>query len=255
MKLAFVIPVGKNLKDFSLKIKRIKQLGFDGAELAIQDPEKINIRKVKEIIAQAGLMVPALATGSAYVKEGLSFADAKTKRRAIIRIKNQIRTAKTLGAFVIIGLIRGNINGSKKRETNLAKSLKECAQFGQKLGVKLVLEAINRYEMDFLPTLSETKKFIKEYKIPNCDVLADTYHMNIEEKSIFESLKRHKSYITHVHLSDSNRLAPGQGHIDFKKVIKTLKQMKYKGWLTTEILYHPNFKKSAKLTIAHLKKI
>ena len=154
--------------------------------------------------------------------------------------------------MVTIGLFRGNINESKKGEKILADSLKECARFAQAKGVKLVLEAINRYEMNFLPTLSETKRFIKKWKISNCGILADTYHMNIEEKSIEKAFRKNISLIWHVHLADNNRLAPGQGHIDFKKVIKVLKKLKYQGWFTAEILYKPSFEKSAKLTINYL---
>jgi sugar phosphate isomerase/epimerase len=255
MKLAFVVPVGKNLKDFSSKIKKIAKLGYQGVELAVQDPKKINVTRVKEIIARDGLIVPTIATGSAYIKEGLSLSSPKTRTRirAIERIKNQIEFAKQFETMVTIGLVRGNINESKKGEKKLARSLKECARFAQAKGVKLVLEAINRYEMDFLPTLSETKRFIKKWKIPNCGILADTYHMNIEEKSIKEAFKKNISLIWHVHLADNNRLAPGQGHIDFKKVLRILKRIGYKGWFTAEILYQPSFEKSAKLTIAHLK--
>ena len=92
MKLAFVVPLGKNLKDFSLKIKKVAKLGYQGVELAVQDPKKINVVRVKEIIARAGLVVPTIATGSAYIKEGLSLSSSKkrVRSRAIERIKNQI---------------------------------------------------------------------------------------------------------------------------------------------------------------------
>jgi len=86
-------------------------------------------------------------------------------------------------------------------------------------------------------------------------MLIDTFHMNIEEVSIYESIIKAKDYITHVHLADSNRWAPGSGHLDFAKIIKTLEEINYKGYLSAEILPLPDADRAARLTVEHLKKI
>ena len=251
------MPVEKSFKDFSTKIKKIKQLGFDGAELAIQDPTKINTQKVKQILDQVGLGVSAIATGTAYTKDKLSLSDSNKniQKQAIKRIKNQIKFAAQFNCLVIIGLVRGNTGGSKKAERNMATALRECAQYGKKLKVKLVLEAINRYEMDCFHRVDQVKGFIRKWKVLNCGVLADTYHMNIEERSIEQALKKNISLIWHIHFADNNRLAPGQGHIDFKNILKILRKIGYQAWITAEILYKPNFENSAYQTINYLKKI
>lgn len=255
MKLAFVVPV-KELKDFALKAKAIKNFGYQGAELAVQNPKKINLAKIKEIIKKAGLEVPAIATGSAYQKEGISLANSeiKIRKKAIQRIKDQVEFAKNFNSLVIIGLIRGNIDGSPSGEKRLAASLRECSRFSQTKGVKLVLEAINRYETDFLHTLDEVESFIRKWKIPNCGILADVFHMNIEEVSLEKAIKNAASEIWHIHLADSNRLAPGLGHVDFKSFFTTIKKVDYQKYFTAEIQYLPNFLKSAELTIKYLKK-
>lgn len=253
-KLAFVIPV-KELKDFALNAKAIKNFGYRGAELAIQNPKKINLAELKGIIKKTGLEVPAIATGSAFQKEGLFLAspDKKIRKAAIQRIKDQIEFAKNFNSLVIIGLIRGNINGSLTGEKRLVASLKECGLFSQSRGVKLVLEAINRYEVDFLHTLDEAGNFIGKWQIPNCGILADTFHMNIEEASLETAIRKKASKIWHIHLADSNRLAPGLGHVDFKSFLNTLKKVGYQKYFTAEIQYLPNFLKSAELTIKYLK--
>ncbi len=255
MKLAFVIPV-KELEDFALKARAIKNLGYQGAELAIQNPKKINLARIGEVINEIGLEVPAIATGSAYQKEGIFLAspEIKIRKKAIQRIKDQVEFAKNFNSLVIIGLIRGNIDGSPSGEKRLAVSLKECSRFSQIRGVRLVLEAINRYEMDFLHTLDEVEHFIRKWKIPNCGILADVFHMNIEEVSLEKAIKNAASKIWHIHLADSNRLAPGEGHIDFKSFFATIKKVDYQKYFTAEIQYLPNFLKSAELTIKYLKK-
>jgi len=79
--------------------------------------------------------------------------------------------------------------------------------------------------------------------------------MNIEEVSIYESIVKAKGYITHVHLADSNRWAPGSGHLDFAEIIKTLEKINYQGYVSAEILPLPDPNRAAPLTIEHLKKI
>lgn len=86
-------------------------------------------------------------------------------------------------------------------------------------------------------------------------ILIDTFHMNIEEASIYESIKKSKDYITHVHIADSNRWAPGSGHLDFTRIITTLKEIGYPGYLSAEILPLPDPVSAARLAIEYLKEI
>ena len=80
MKLAFVVPF-RNISTFTKNLEFISRIGYDGAELAIQDPAKVDLDAVKNIIQELGLEVPAIATGSAYTKEGLSLSSPKAKIR------------------------------------------------------------------------------------------------------------------------------------------------------------------------------
>ena len=80
-------------------------------------------------------------------------------------------------------------------------------------------------------------------------LLVDTFHMNIEERSMTESIKPAKGYIGHVHFSDNNRLAPGQGHIDFRSIAKILQAIDYQGFVSGEILPEPDGETAARWTI------
>ncbi|GAH90583.1 unnamed protein product, partial [marine sediment metagenome] len=77
-------------------------------------------------------------------------------------------------------------------------------------------------------------------------MLIDTFHMNIEEVSIYESIIKAKDYITHVHLADNNRWAPGSGHLNFAQVIEVLEKINYKGYLSAEILPLPDADRAAR---------
>jgi len=247
-------------EDFEESIKKVADLGFDGAELAVRNPKDLKVDDVIEIIKENNLEVPAIGTGQAYGEEGLSFSDPDEaiRKMAVKRINNQIIFASHFNAQVIIGLIRGNVEesvGRAEAEEWTIDCLRECTEFAKEYNIRLTLEPVNRYESNFINTLNEGIQFIKRVGASNLGLLADTFHMNIEEVSIYDSIIQAKDYITHVHFADSNRWAPGCGHIDFKKVIETLKKIDYQGYISAEILPLPDPNSCARLTIEHLNKI
>ncbi|GAI43885.1 unnamed protein product, partial [marine sediment metagenome] len=199
-------------------------------------------------------------TGQAYGEEGLSFSDPDetVRKMAVKRINDQIVFASHFNAQVIIGLIRGNIEEGVNRaeaEEWTIDCLRKCTEFAKEHNIWLTLEPVNRYESNFINTLNEGIKFIERVGASNLGLLADTFHMNIEEVSIYDSIIQAKDFITHVHFADSNRWAPGCGHLDFKKVIETLKKINYQGYVSAEILPLPDPNSCARLTIEHLNKI
>ncbi len=247
-------------ENFRDSIRKVAELGFDGVELAIRDPKKVDLEKIKELVRYYHLEVPAIGTGQAWSEEELSFSDprSKVREKAIARIKDHIDFAAEFSAQVIIGLIRGRIEDRVSREDAEKWSLdcmQECARLAQGLKVGLTLEPLNRYETNFINTVAEGIEFIKKLDLPNIGMLIDTFHMNIEEVSLYESIVKAKDYITHVHLADSNRWAPGSGHLDFAQVIKMLEKINYEGYLSAEILPLPDPDRAARLTIEHLKQI
>ena len=247
----------EDLKD---SIKKVAALGFDGAELAVRNPKNVDLKNMINLLKENNLEVPAIGTGQAYGEEGLSFSnpDEKIRRMAVERIKDQIVFASHFNAIVIIGLIRGIIEENIDRvdaENWTIDSLKECTKFAKKYNIRLTLEPVNRYESNFINTLEEGIEFIKRVGAPNLGILADTFHMNIEEISIYDSIIKAKDYITHVHFADSNRWAPGCGHLDFAKIVQTLKKIDYRGYVSAEILPLPDPDNCARLTAEHLNSI
>ncbi len=244
-------------EDLEKNINKIAQLGFDGVELAVRDPRYLDKEKVLHLVREYNLEVPAIGTGQAWGEEGLSLSDPNEiiRKMAVERMMEQIKFASNFGAQVIIGLIRGMVKEGVIREDAEAwtiAGLRECAIFAQKENITLTLEPVNRYESNFINTLREGVDFVRRVNVPNLGLLADTFHMNIEESSIYESLKQAKEYITHIHIADSNRWAPGLGHLDFKEVIKALKEINYQGYVSAEILPLPDQDTAAEMTVKTL---
>lgn len=245
--------------DFERNVEKIVHLGYDGVELAVRDPKLLDVAEVARIIGEHGLEVPAIGTGQAYGEEGLSFTDpnGSVRRRAVERIKSQIELARSFDALMIVGLIRGKVQKGVEREQAmgwLAASLAECAQYAAP-GVRLVLEPINRYETDLVNTVAEGLELIEEVGADNLGLLFDTFHANIEEASIEGALRVAGHRLLHVHAADSNRWAPGCGHLDFRMIVDTLRQVGYTGYISAEILPKPDLDASARMAIEHLRGI
>jgi len=209
-------------------------------------------------VTEARLEVPAIGTGQAYVEEGLSFtsADPKVRARAITRIRAQIDFASGLGAQVIIGLIRGrSVQGVSREQAMgwLIAALRECAEYAAQREVWLSFEPVNRFHSDLVNTTDEALSLLADVGGPNLGLLLDTFHMNIEERSLCAPLVRAREHITHVHVADSNRWYPGAGHLDFGAIVATLQALNYKGYLSAEILPLPDADTCAARTIAHLR--
>lgn len=238
-------------------LSKIKELGYDGVELAVRDPQLIDPDELERLLARFELEVPALGTGQAYGEEGLSLThpDPQVRCLAVARIKSHIRLAAQLNAVVIIGLIRGKREESvtcEQAETWLQGALEECA--GQDPSVKLVIEPINRYETNLLNSVDESLRFVGRVGAKNVGLLLDTFHMNIEEPCLLSSIESAAAHLLHFHVADSNRWYPGAGHIDFPGVLSRLERVGYQGYLSAEILPLPDPDTAAAMAILQLRR-
>jgi len=124
-------------------------------------------------------------------------------------------------------------------------SLEECCDLAARAGVTLLLEPINRYEIDDLVTLDQAAAVIKKLGRPKVKTLADTFHMNIEEVNLTTSLRHHAVVLGHVHLVDSNREVPGHGHVNMRAILQTLRDIGLKGYISFEALALPDPQQAA----------
>ena len=225
--------------DFEENVKKIAALGFDGIELAIRDPRIINKKELKSVLDKANMSVPAIGTGQAWGEEGLSYTDPDpdVRKRAVQRTISHIDFASETGAVIIIGLLRGIIKAGVKKEDAdkwMYEAFKTCCAKAAEKNVRIAFEPINRFETSLLNSVEDGLDFIEKVGAENLGMLLDTFHMNIEEPSIEESIKLAGKRMFHFHYADSNRLYPGGGHIDFKSVLKTVKEIGYDGFLSGE---------------------
>lgn len=239
-------------------IQKVSNIGYDGIELFIKRREEINTESLNQWLDLYGVRISAIAAVAAFVEEGLSLSDPdKSIRKKHIEImKRQIELASNFNAIVPVGLVRGRIKEGftlKDTEGWFAESLFECEKVAREFGVTLALEPLNRYETNFINTLDEGIDFIKKNGFDNVKILGDTFHMNIEEVSIPGAIIAAKDYLSHIHFADSNRCAPGDGHLNFRAIVDALIKIKYKGFIAMEMLPKPDPVTAAKRAMNYLK--
>jgi len=227
------------------KIAQASGLGYDAIELHWGNPAEIPLKEIASSCSENQMEISAFATGKAYVQEGLSLIhdDSAIRTAAIKRLKEYVDTASPYGATVIIGCIRGNIPSGTNRQSaleKLADSTKIVGEYAQKRNVGIVFEAINRYENNYLNTAKETVAFIRENMLPNTKILLDTFHMNIEDADMSKAILDCGDLLGYIHVADSNRNYTGAGHIDFRRIFDSLKEIDYKGYISAECLPLPD---------------
>ena len=238
-------------------LRYISSLGYEGVELAIRDPKLVDLDELERITRSRELSVPAIGTGQAWGEEGLSFTDPdpEIRRRTIERIKSHFPLASRFGAVIIIGLIRGIVKpGVDPQEAMqwLVEALQECCASTPGDNIRFALEPINRYETTLINTSTQGLDLIERVGLDNFGLLLDTFHMNIEEPDIIESIQHCGHHIYHFHVADSNRWYPGAGHLDFKSIMKALYATGYSGWVSGEFLPKPDAESAALQSIIHL---
>lgn len=231
------IPQG-NFKEIC---KMISEYGFDGIELFPGSGKDLSVSEIKQITEANNLNVCAIGTGAGKVLYGLTLTNtAKAIRKAAVSyIGDIIKVASNFNSLVIIGSMQGSVDETIGREQTtvwLTECLNELSKVASDYNVTLLFEPINRYESNLINSLGQGIELIKSTGSNNIKLLADLFHMNIEERSVEQAIIQTDSFIGHVHFADSNRLFPGLGHTDFSKVFKALDQIHYEGYLSVEAM-------------------
>jgi sugar phosphate isomerase/epimerase len=229
--------------EFEIALQVLKKHGFDGVELNLNFDDQHKLNRIKKIIDDAELKLAAVGTGLLYSRDRLSFIDPASSKRAkaLSILKELVRFASREHAPVIIGLVRGALTqDAQKAEVLLRRGLVECDAAAKKYGTKMALEAINRYETSFLNTADDAVKLIEEENLSATGLLLDTFHMNIEERCIAETIRDSSSRTVHFHIADSNRWPPGYGHLKVEGLLDCLVKSGYTGWVSAETLPKPN---------------
>jgi sugar phosphate isomerase/epimerase len=225
-------------------VDRCAALGYDGLELALRYAGEVNVPEMKRRLAATGLEVPCISSGQVFAADHLYFThpDTAVREAAVERITEMIRLAAEFGAKVNTGRVRGTIHEGETAETATGRYLEclgRCAEVAEPLGVELIVEPVNRYEINFINNCAEGLEIVRRAGRRSVKLMPDLFHMNIEDASFRQAFESARDYISYIHVADSNRLAPGWGHMPFDEIFRILADIGYDGYITVEILPKP----------------
>ncbi len=229
-------------------------LGFDAVEIFPPAANAIDTAELQGLLDHHGLKVAAIGTGAGWVVHKLSLtdADAGVRHQARDFIRAIIDTAAGFDAPAIIGSMQGKADGAVSRKQALlwlGEALEDLGEHAASHGQPLLYEFLNRYETNLLNRVGPTVEFLSGLKTRGVKILADLFHMNIEEADLAAALRAGGSWIGHVHFADSNRQAIGRGHTDVVPIVAALREIGYAGYLCAEIFPLPDSAAAARQTI------
>jgi D-psicose/D-tagatose/L-ribulose 3-epimerase len=230
---------------------KVKKLGFDIIELAVEGTDQIDVKKIKAVLAENGLST--IVCGAFGPDRNICSSDLAIRNNAKEYIRWLIDAAAELGSPTVCGPMysavgKEHLTDEKARqdEWNLSVAgVAEMADYAAKKGIKLALEPLNRFETDMINTAAQGLEFIHQTGKNNIGLHLDTFHMHLEEKSSAAAIKLTGEKIFHFHTCENDRGVPGTGQVHWQEIGKALKATGYDGPIVIES-FTPDVKEIAR---------
>lgn len=226
-------------EDIETSIKRLADFGYDGVEF-VGEPDVLDPNRITELLKKYNIEASSIC--AIYTPErDLVSSDENIRKNAINYIKSCVDFAYKIGAKGVsvtpTACMKIRPEAEIAREWSWAvEGIRIAGKYAQDYGIRLAVEPWNRYENYLVNRLEQSLAMVNEVDLPNVGCMGDTYHMNIEEVDIADAFRLVRDKLFYVHVADSNRAAPGRGHIDFKPIVQALKEIGYEGYISMELL-------------------
>lgn len=237
----------------------MRKYGYDGVDLFVKDTSDREIAEYRSLTKAFGMKVTTLF--AIFLGEQgvcLSETDTYIRKRNADLVKRQMEKAAMLGAESLgLGFIRGPYGKGETEADALARiaiAVKEIGAYAKKLGISVLLEPINRYEINTLNRAVDAADFIRNHELTGVKLLLDMFHMNIEDRSIPDAIRYAGDLLGNLHVSSSGRYAVGEGHLDYRSAIQALNEIEYEGCLTLEA-YAPDPEEALRKTAQYLSEL
>ncbi len=219
-------------------LEKLKAMGYDGVELPIFDADPAKFAKWGKRLDDLGLERTAVTIRTPDTNP--ISPDARVRAAGVAGNKLALECCEAAGVKLICGPYHsaiGEFTGAGPTADEWkwgVESMRQTAEHAKTHGVMLGVEYLNRFECYFLNSAADTVRFVHEVKHPNCRMMYDTFHANIEEKNPAQAIKSCAEVTVHIHISENDRSTPGQGNVPWDATFAAIKETGYDGWLMIE---------------------
>jgi D-psicose/D-tagatose/L-ribulose 3-epimerase len=228
-------------------VKKVKEMGYDILEVAVEDKNLIDWKRLKQMVSEFDIKVTV--SGAFGTDRDLSSNDGSIRKNAFNYIVDCIKIASDIGSPIFTGPVYSAVGKTrmvsaeqKKQERDWCiENLVNVGKIASDYGVVLGVEPLNRFETDMVNTADQAISIVEEVANRNIRISLDTFHCNIEEKNIPDAIRKvGKNLLCHVQANESDRGTPGTGHLDWKGIRKALADIDYEGAMVIETFGAPS---------------
>jgi D-psicose/D-tagatose/L-ribulose 3-epimerase len=231
--------------------RHVADLGFDVLEICIEDPNLVSTSAVRDAAEEAGMRISVC--GAFGPDRDVSHEDPELRRLGVDYLKFCVDLASEVDSPNVIGPMYSATGkarllpeGEREQQRNwAAESLREVADYAGERNVGLAMEPLNRFETDLMNTVKQGLDLCERIGRDNVGLLLDTFHMNIEEKSIPDAIRAAGNRVFHFHSCENDRGAPGSGHVEWDGVFEALSDVGFDGMIVIES-FTPEIKEIAR---------
>ena len=225
-------------------IEMLKEIGYDGIEIFLAEPEKTDLKGLGSFLKANDLeCLGALGVGP---DNNPASPDAKVRQAGLDSIKQAIDALHSVDGINLCGPYHSafaTFTRNSPQEDELKRSadvLRDAAEYAAQANITLTPEALNRFECYLVNTMAQLKHLVQLVDHPALSGMYDPHHANIEEKSQKQAILDIEPVLTYVHISENDRGTPGSGHVQWDEIFSTLKSINYDGWMTIEAFSRAN---------------
>jgi D-psicose/D-tagatose/L-ribulose 3-epimerase len=240
-------------------LRRVKDLGYNGVECSLARPYGFDVDELVRLTEEIDLPIVSFMTGANYFGEGLclSSPDPSVRQSAVERLQECTEIGARFGALLVVGQMQGFLTDEPDPHVAVSRiedALKRVAESAEKHGTTIALEPVNHLQCGFNNTLAEVMALTDRVGSPRVKPMLDTIHINIEETSLTEPIRRLGKNIAHFHLCESNGDFLGTGHLNFSSVFNALDEVGYDRYVSVKVYRRP-LEEVAEPTIRYLQKL
>ncbi len=219
-------------------LEQLKEMGYDGVEIPLFDLDVEKYARWAQRLDELELRRTAVTVRTE--ADNPISPDASVRAKGLEQNRRTLDCCQALGVETLVGPFHsalGAFTGQGPTEDEWkwgVEGIRQMAEYAQQCGVMLGVECLNRFECYFLNAQADLVRFVREVDHPHCRAMYDTFHANIEEKSVAQAVQTCAEVLCHVHISENDRSTPGSGGVRWSETFDALHAAGYDGWLVVE---------------------